>query len=252
MFRDLVDDLDGYDYVPEPDKFLDVPFVPSDANVIKAMLKLARVGRKDVIYDLGSGEGCILIAAAKNYGARGIGIEIDPLRIANAMEFAGWDHVEHLVDFIEDDLFSVDISEATVVTLYLLESINIQLRPRLLNVLRPGTRIVSHAFNMGDWQADERFEVGGISIYKWIVPAQIAGVWEWEGFDGKEYRIELQQKYQEVSGSAWMNGDAVNLKSANLNGNCLQLTLQADNAASPDGFTIFFENNEIQSVQHDT
>lgn len=172
MFRDLVDDLD--DFSAEPDKFLDVPFVPTDERVIEAMLTLAGVGPEDVLYDLGSGEGGIVIAAARDYGARGIGIEIDPLRIADAMEYAGDAGVEHLVDFVEDDIFTADFHEATVVTLYLLESINIQLRPELLRQLRPGTRIVSHAFNMGDWKADEQVDVSGISIYKWVVPARAA------------------------------------------------------------------------------
>lgn len=172
MFRDLVDDLD--DFSAEPDKFLDVPFVPTDERVIEAMLTLAGVGPEDVLYDLGSGEGGIVIAAARDYRARGIGIEIDPLRIADAMEYAGDAGVEHLVDFVEDDIFTADFHEATVVTLYLLESINIQLRPELLRQLRPGTRIVSHAFNMGDWKADEQVDLSGISIYKWVVPARAA------------------------------------------------------------------------------
>lgn len=249
MFRDLVDeDLD--DYFPEPDKFLDVPFVPSDANVIKAMLQLAKVGPRDIVYDLGSGEGCILIAAAKHYGARGIGIEIDPLRIADAMEFAGWAHVEHRVDFIEDDIFSADISDATVVTLYLLESINIQLRPRLLSELHPGTRVISHAFHMGDWQPDERLELSGISVYKWIVPARVDGLWEWEGYDGTPYRAELQQKYQEISANVWVNDKTAGVKSAELCGNRLELHIQESDATEPESFLLFFENHELHSVEH--
>lgn len=250
MFKDLVDDLD--DYSVEPGKFLDVPFVPTDESMIEAMLNLAQIGRNDLLYDLGAGEGCILIAAAKRRGARGIGIEIDPLRIANAMEYAADARVEHLVDFLEDDLFTADISEATVVTLYLLESVNIQLRPRLLTELRPGTRIVSNAFHMGDWQPDERLELSGISIYKWIVPAQIAGVWEWEDVDGNAYRVELEQAYQAVSGKAWLDEKAVHLNSAKLCGNCLELDIDSADATSSESFTLFFENNELESVQHDT
>src|SRR5690606_42133295 len=109
-----------------------------------------------------------IFAAARDRDARGVGVGIDPVRIADAMEQAGWAGVERLVDFIEEDLFSVDVSPATVVSLYLLQSINEQLRPRLLSQLRPGARIVSHAFDMGDWKADGRIKVGDAHIYKWI------------------------------------------------------------------------------------
>ena len=250
MFRDLVDDLD--DYSPEPEKFLDVPFVPTDESVIKAMLDLAGVGPKDVLYDLGSGDGRILIAAAKAHDTRGIGIEIDPLRIADAMEYAGDTGVEYLVDFVEEDIFTADFSEATVVTLYLLDSINVQLRPRLLSELRPGTRIISHAFDMGDRKADERLRLNGINIYKWIVPAQVAGIWEWEGLDGKAYRVELQQKYQEVTGSAWLDDNATPLKGARLHGDCLELKIQGTDTTSLNSFTLNFEDNELQSVLEDS
>lgn len=249
MFRDLVEDLD--DYSAEPEMLLDVPFVPTDKSVIREMLKLAAVGRKDVVYDLGSGEGCILIAAAKDRGAQGIGIEIDPLRIADAMEYAADAYVENQLDFIEESIFDADISEATVVTLYLLQSVNVQLRPKLLNELRPGTRVVSHAFHMGDWQPDEKLELAGVTIFKWVIPAQIAGVWEWEGYDGKAYRAELQQKFQDISGNVWVDDEAANLKSARLSGNSLDLEIQATTATAPDSFTLIFENNELQSIEQD-
>lgn len=255
MFSDLVDDLN--DYSIEPGKLLDVPFVPTDEDVIEAMLNLGGVGPKDVLYDLGSGDGRILIAAARNRGTRSIGVEIDPLRIADAMDEAGHARVEYLVDFIEEDIFTADFGDATVVTLYLLESINIQLRPRLLSKLHPGTRIISHAFDMGDWKADEKLELRGgnmrsINIYKWIVPAQVAGVWEWDGLDDKRYRVELQQKYQEVTGSAWLADEAMDLKSAKLSGGCLELKIQGNNTTSLNTFTLNFEKNELQSVLEDT
>ncbi|MGE4339375.1 MAG: class I SAM-dependent methyltransferase [Pigmentiphaga sp.] len=250
MFRDLVDDLDNYS--TEPGKFLDVPFVPTDEGVVKAMLGLAGIGSKDVLYDLGSGDGRIVIAAAKDHDARGIGIEIDPLRIADAMEYAGNTGVEYLVDFIEEDIFTADISEATVVTLYLLDSINAQLRPRLLSELRPGARIISHAFDMGDWKADEQYKLDGVNLYKWVVPAPIAGIWEWEGLDGKQYRIELHQQYQEISGNAWMADEAALLKSATLCGGTLALTIQGAGATAIKSFTLEFEDQELQSVVEDS
>lgn len=247
MFRDLLDDTDNYSM--QPGMFLDVPFVPTDEGVIKAMLDLAEVGPQDLLYDLGSGDGRIVVAAAKDRDTRSIGVEIDPLRIADAMEYAADTRVEYLVDFIEEDIFTVDFSEATVVTLYLLDSINLQLRPRLLSELRPGTRIVSHAFSMGDWIPDDLLELGGIKIYKWIVPAQIAGSWEWEGVDGTPYQVELQQKFQAVTGKAWRDDEAVQLKSTDLHGNTLYLEMQAGTEVK--GFVLHFKDGELQSVEED-
>lgn len=248
MFKDLIDDLD--DEFAEPDMILDVPFVPTDKNVIREMLRLAGVGRKDLLYDLGSGEGCIVIAAARDHGARAIGIEIDPLRIADAMEYAADAYVEHRVDFIEEDIFTADFRDATVVTMYLLESVNIQLRPQLLDELRPGTRIVSHAFHMGDWKPDARRELSGVTIYKWVVPGRVAGTWEWECTNGRTWQVELKQKYQEVSGSARVDDEIAILKHADLRGNELELDIHAPGAAHPERFTLMFANGELETVEH--
>lgn len=231
---------------------LDVPFVPTDEGVIEAMLNLGEVGPTDLLYDLGSGDGRILVAAARDRDTRGIGVEIDPLRIADAFDYAGHARVEYLVDFVEESIFTADFSDATVVTLYLLDSVNVQLRPRLLRELRPGTRIISHAFDMGDWRADELLEFSGVKIYKWIVPAQVAGVWEWDGSDGTPYRVELQQKYQEVTGRAWVADEAAELKSAELCGASLELKIGEDNTTSLNSFTLDFENNDLQFVVEDT
>lgn len=250
MFRDIVDDLDNYS--PEPGQFLDVPFVPTDDGIIEVMLSLAEVGPKDVLYDLGSGDGRILVAAARDRGARGIGIEIDPVRIADAMEYAGEARVEFRVDFVEEDIFTADFSAATVVTLYLLDSVNVRLRPRLLSQLRPGTRIISHTFDMGDWKADERLQLSGVNIYKWIVPARVEGVWEWEGLDGQLYRVELWQKYQEVMGSAWVSGEAAQLDSAILCGGSLEFNIRQDKKVALKHFTLEFENGELQSIWEET
>jgi ubiquinone/menaquinone biosynthesis C-methylase UbiE len=148
----------------------DVPFVPTPEAVVEEMLKLAKVGPADVVYDLGSGDGRIVIAAAKKYGARGVGIDIDPERIAEATANARKAGVADRVEFREGDLFKADIGEATVVTLYLLSSVNLQLRPKLLAELKPGTRVVSHAFEMGDWKPVAARKVGAVSVYYWVVP----------------------------------------------------------------------------------
>ena len=131
------------------------PFVPTPQDVVDRMLELAGVTSDDVVYDLGCGDGRIVITAAQRFGARGVGVDIDPQRIADSNANAERAGVEHLVRFIEQDAMTVDVSEATVVTLYLLSSSNLKLRPQLTSQLRPGARIVSHAFSMGDWEADQ-------------------------------------------------------------------------------------------------
>lgn len=165
----LVIGITGAAYAQEtPD--LDVPYVPTSQTVVNAMLELADVGENDVVYDLGCGDGRIVITAAKDYGATGTGIDIDPERISEANANARKAGVEDKVNFIQADLFESDFSEASVVTLYLLSTINMKLRPILLKQLKPGTRVVSHAFDMGDWEPDETRMVNGTRIYLWTVP----------------------------------------------------------------------------------
>lgn len=247
MFKDLIDDFDNFS--GQPDTYLDVPFVPSDERIVESMLDFAGVGADDVLYDLGSGDGRIVVAAARDRDARCVGIEMDPMRVADAMEYAADSRVEYQVDFVEEDLFTADFSEATVITLYLLDSVNVQLRPRLLTELRPGTRIVSHAFDMGDWKADDRLELGGTKIYKWIVPAPVAGAWEWEDADGRHYGVELEQHYQVVTGSAEVAGKPAHLENAKLCGNLLELTFREDGAKRPHCFRMYFDDAASPSVE---
>jgi len=152
----------------------DVPFVPTRQAVVDAMLKLGQVSKGDVLYDLGSGDGRIVITAAKEYGATGVGVDINPQRIEEARKNAQQADVADKVKFIQGDLFETDFSKADVVTLYLLPAVNMKLRPILLKQLKPGTRIVSHAFDMGDWQPDQQVEVDGSTIYLWTVPQKAA------------------------------------------------------------------------------
>lgn len=152
-----------------PERTPDVIYLPTPPEVVKAMLQLAKVSGSDVIYDLGCGDGRIVIEAAKSVGARGVGIDIDPERIAEANANARAAGVASRVQFRQDDLFQTDFREATVVTLYLLPSLNVKLMPRLQRELKPGTRIVSHEFNMGDWKPDQVVKVGPRTIYLWIV-----------------------------------------------------------------------------------
>ncbi len=154
----------------------DVIFLPSDDRVVDRMLTLAKVGRRDVVYDLGCGDGKIVIAAAKKYGARGVGIDIDPERIREANENARAAGVTDKVQFILGDIFdpAVPIREATVVTLFLLPSLNQRLRPRLMSDLKPGTRIVSNSFDMGrEWPPARTDLVGNFRVYLWTIPARL-------------------------------------------------------------------------------
>lgn len=149
----------------------DVHYVPTPPEVVDEMLRMAGVTKNDIVYDLGSGDGRIVITAAKKYGIRrGVGIDIDPERIREARENAQREGVSDRVTFRNEDLFEADFREATVVTLYLLERLNLRLRPKLWNELKPGTRVVSHQFSMGDWTAEKTAEVNGRTIYMWTIP----------------------------------------------------------------------------------
>lgn len=151
----------------------DVPYVPTPQPVVDRMLEMAEVDENDVVYDLGSGDGRIVIRAAETYGSRGVGIEIDPERVQDARENAEEAGVSDLVEFRQGDLFEADISEATVVTLYLLPTVNLELRPLLFEQLRPGTPVVSHGFDMDAWEPDETDTVDANRIYRWTIPEEI-------------------------------------------------------------------------------
>jgi cyclopropane fatty-acyl-phospholipid synthase-like methyltransferase len=144
-------------------------FVPTPQEVVDVMLKMAKVTANDVVYDLGSGDGRIPITAAKEYGARGVGIDLDPRRIKEANDNAKAAGVSDKVTFLNQDLFTTDISDATVVTLYLLASLNLKLLPKLMRELKPGTRVVSHAFGIGDWKPERTIHVNGRSVYYWTI-----------------------------------------------------------------------------------
>lgn len=153
---------------------LDVPYVPTDPEIVQAMLKLAGVKSGDKLYDLGCGDGRIVITAAKSYGARGVGIDLNPERIAEAKANAKEAGVEDKVSFVQQDLLKSDFSDADVVSLYLLPSVNLKLRPQLWKQLRPGTRIVSHDFDMGpDWPPEKTVELSGATIYRWTITEKI-------------------------------------------------------------------------------
>jgi hypothetical protein len=208
----------------------DVHFVPTPHEVVAAMLKVAKVGSKDVLYDLGSGDGRIVITAAKRYGTRGIGIDLDPARIEESQRGASKAGVTGKVQFRQADLFETDLRDASVVTLYLLPTLNVRLRPKLYRELRPGSRVVSHAFDMGGWKPDSTFMVSTNAVYYWIVPANGGGEWVVRAPGGKEYNLSLQQKFQNLEGTAERNGRSVPLSQARIKGDRVTLEI-----ADPEG-----------------
>ena len=205
---------------------LDVPYVPTPRRVVEAMLDLAEVGPEDYLIDLGSGDGRIAIMAAQR-GARALGVDIDPDRVAEAALAAGVAGVEGRARFRRQDLFDTPLREASVVTMYLLPEVNMRLRPRLLTELRPGTRIVSHNFTLGDWRPDAAREMDASHIYFWIVPAVAAGEWIVEMADGGRPRLTLEQRFQEVSGSL----DGRTLRDVSLRGRRLRFTVDLPGGA---------------------
>lgn len=211
----------------------DVIYVPTPYKVVAEMLKVAEVEKTDVLYDLGCGDGRIVIHAAQR-GARATGIDIDPVRIAESKQNAIRFQVTERVRFLNQNLFETDISEATVLSLYLLPRLNLKLRPKIFKELKPGTRIVSHDFDMGDWQADKSLEVVenySHHVYFWIVPANVSGRWTWQANEGKEtYTMELKQHFQVVQGFVRGANAQYPLRNPKLQGNLLQFTLEQTQA----------------------
>lgn len=185
---------------------LDAPYVPTPMPVVNAMLTMASVGNDDIVYDLGSGDGRLVVTAVRDFHAKkGVGVELDPVRIAEARDSAQKAGVSDRAVFHQADLFKFDFSEATVLTMYLLPHMILELRPRIA-ALKPGSRVVSHDFHMGDWEADTYQRVDDRTVYFWVVPAEVAGTWEWD-FGGRTYRAVLNQKFQKVFGTV-RTGDA--------------------------------------------
>lgn len=206
----------------------DVPYVPTPDQVVRKMLEMGRVGPADTVYDLGSGDGRIVIAAVRDFNAaRAVGIDIDSGLIYASQRSAEAAGVADRATFIQQNIFETDFSEATVLTMYLLTRINLQLRPRILSELKPGTRVVSHQFSMGDWQPDETAAVGLRRVHLWIVPARIEGIWRGT-LDGRDVRLQLVQTYQRVGGRMSMEGadEPLRLDGATLAGDRLRFAAQ--------------------------
>jgi len=220
----------------EQHPFADVPFVPTPPAVVDTMLRMASVGPKDFVIDLGSGDGRILIAAAKQAGARGFGVEIDDALVSQARREAQRQGVAGLVEFRAQNLFITDLQSATVLTLYLYPRLLLQLRPRMFEQLRPGTRIVSHEFEMEGWRPDARATVPvpdkpygppSSEVYFWVIPANGAGTWRWQSTGGAsvEHEAVLTQKFQMLEGRVMAAGKPVRLEEGSMRGEEIRFIL---------------------------
>lgn len=199
----------------------DVIWVPTPEGLIDKMLEAAKVNDKDTLFDLGAGDGIIAITATRKYGAKSVGIEYNPEMAQFARRKVAEAGLTDKVKIITGDIFQEDFSSATVVTLYLMPQLNLKLRPILLK-MKPGTRVVSHAFNMGDWEPDERIADQHARAYFWVVPAQIEGAWVVSGLDGGPMRLNLSQSYQQIGGTLSRGGQSFALLGARLSGDELK------------------------------
>ena len=224
----------------------DVPYVPTDDAVVAAMMKLAGVTAGDVVYDLGCGDGRIVVAAGK-IGARGVGVDIDLQRVHEASDNVKRHGLSSRVKILRESFFDIDLRGATVVMLYLLPGINVKLRPKLLWELKPGTRIVSNNFEMGDWGPDATDSIHHRTLYKWIVPAWVQGNWRCVidrrerrdtrprgmGGDRQHMRLSLRRHYQVISGTARLGGRDVVITDGRIRGDELSFTLWHAEAVRP-------------------
>lgn len=230
----------------------DVPYVPTPPEVVEAMLAMAEVSKDDMLYDLGCGDGRIVITAAKMFGSRGIGIDIDPQRIKECHENARNEGVEDRVEFFQTDIFKTDFSKANVVALYMLTEINLRLRPIFFKNLNPGTRIVSHDYDMGKWKPDKEILIEDNwdvhAVYLWIIPANVTGTWAWSMLadsGNKRFTLNLDQSFQYVKGEAFENNELVpvSINGGKIDGITLTFTLEREKSGSRE--RLFFEGSVI-------
>ena len=215
----------------------DTPYVQTPQNVVDKMLEIAKVGPKDYVIDLGSGDGRMVITAAKRYGARGFGVDLDRRLVQLANRRATQAGVAERAVFYERDLYKTDISRATVVTIYLLPEVNLMVRPKLLSTLKPGTRIVSHDYDMGEWPPDASLVLDApdkpvgrdfkSKVFYWVVPARVSGKWRWQlagnGQNGA-FELMLNQMFQKIDGTLSVDGRETKIEEARLNGTNIEVS----------------------------
>ena len=216
----------------EKNTILDVPYVQTESYIVKEMLSLLDLQGSDVLYDLGCGDGRIVIEAVKKEGVRGVGVDIDPRRIAESRANANAARVDDRTLFLQQDIFTSDFRDATALTLFLLPELNLRLRPKLFRDLKPGTRIVSHNFNMGDWEPDRTafagvWEDGPRYIYFWVLPANISGRWQ-GSYKSDEWTLTIRQRFQKVDGSLLVSGrPRLTLSDMTLKGNIVRFVARS-------------------------
>lgn len=243
---------------PEKEPELDVPYVPTHKEAVEEMLRLAKITGEDYVIDLGCGDGRIVIAAAKRCKARGLGVDLDPKRVRESKRNAVKARVTDLVSFRKADVMATDIRRATVVTLFLLEEVNVRLRPKLFAELRPGTRVVSNSFHMREWKPDKEVshaKAFNNTIYFWTIPAAVGGTWTWKTRLGEEEvagRLKLEQEFQAVRGAvSGPAGTDVPITEASLSGGELRFTasLRAGKAPAVVAYRGVAEGDVIRGTQ---
>jgi hypothetical protein len=221
----------------------DTPYVQTPQNVVDRMLEVAKVNSKDYVIDLGSGDGRMVITAAQRYGARGFGVDLDRRLVTLSNRNAAKAGVASRAVFYERDIYETDLSPASVVTIYLLPEVNLMMRPKLLSMLKPGSRVVSHDYDMGEWPPDLTFTMDApgkpvgrdqkSKVFYWVVPARAAGKWRWrvaEGGAQRDYELALNQNFQKIDGSITFDGRSVPIEDAKLVGDLVTFSAKVDAA----------------------
>ena len=222
----------------------DAPYIPSPRSTVDEMLRLGEVSASDVVYDLGAGDGRVVIEAARKFGARGVGIELDPKLVAASRKNAELARVADRVRFVQQDLFQADLNPATVIMLYLSPNLNLRLRPALLK-LKPGTRIVSHASDLGDWKADRTSAIRK-DVRVWLVPAAVSGRWSGSA-GGRALQVDITQRYQQISADAVLGGAPVPVWEAKLESDRIRFVI-VDALDTDDEAGLYFEGRVSGSV----
>jgi precorrin-6B methylase 2 len=235
----------------EGSKRLDVPFVPTPMEVVDKMLEFADPQEGEYLIDLGSGDGRIPVEAAKKYKVRALGVDLDPKRVQEGIERAKRERVTESVEFKEQDLFDTDISEADILTMYLLQSVNERLRPRILKEMRPGARVVSHAFTMGPWEPLKEESVDGSMVYMWIVPARADGKWVLAN-GSKEFELAIRDETDEVPEldiTAEANGKPLSVDEIEVHGEVLRFQVELEGETHK--FETRVEDGELVDIESD-
>jgi len=217
---------------------LDVPYVTTPMAVVHTLLKLGSVGPDDFLIDLGSGDGRIVITAAKEYGARGFGVDLNEKLVKLSRQYAHAEGVAKQTDFFVKDIFKTDLRAATIVTMYLLNEVNLEMRPKLLKELKPGTRIISHDFHMGAWRPDKmvfldmkKYYRSDTVLYLWTVPAEMAGQWQWQLFfqgENQDFNLEITQYFQDITGEVYNQNQKLFIFNAVLAGDQIRFSLVSE------------------------